>query len=348
MSKATKKNFDELLLNRAYDPTREPPPNQIVLRIENKNIGSLQNFITITGQQKNGKGKYIAGICAAAISRQEVFNISVRLPEEKQRVCIWDTEQSDYDFYKMMDNIKALAGVASFPAHFNAFNVREDEPADILQMMDRYLQTHPDTGLFVIDGLLDCLTSYNDEGESKRLINVLKKWTKLYNILAPVVLHRGKSNSTTLGHLGSMADRAAQSVLVVEKIKERNTMQLRAEYLRSADDFTPIEIFYNNQLHCWQTSDYVPPMEEPQTPIKRIPVKPHDIDRQTHIVNVVRLFNGDDLQSYDMLVQNIREIYAASQKWARDCVPHLMKEGLIFKTVHGYTSQRAAKLFIQS
>ncbi len=340
--------YDTLLLNRAYDPLKEPPPHQIVMKIEGKNIGSLQNFITITGGQKNGKGKYIAGIVAAALSREEVFTISMRLPAEKKKIVLWDTEQSDYDFFKSMDNIKTLAGISNFPAHFNAFNVREDEPADILQMMDRYLQLNPDCGLFVIDGLLDLLNNFNDEGESKRLVNILKKWTKIYGLLAPIVLHRGKTNSSTLGHLGSMADRAAQSILIVEKIKERGTFQLRADYLRSADDFTPIEIYYNTQEHCWRQSDYIPPPEN-DIKVRKLPQpKPQELDKQTHSLNVMRIFNTESLQSYDMLIQGIREIYAQGRQWAKDCVPHLMHEGLIFKTNNGYTRERAAKLFIQS
>ncbi len=337
--------FDTLLINRAYDPLKEPPPNQIVMRIEHKNIGSLQNFITITGMQKSGKGRYLTAIAAAAISRQEVYGISMRLPEHKQKICVWDTEQSDYDFYKYMDSIKELAGISTMPAHFSAFNVREDEPATILQMMQRYLELNPDCGTFIIDGLLDLVSSYNNEEECKRLINILKRWTKTYDLFLPCVIHKGKSAGTTLGHLGAMADRAAQSVLTIEKIKERGTHQLRAEYLRSADDFTPIEIYYNNQEHAWKQSDYMPEMDEK---VKKLNPKPPELDKDTHTLNVLRVFNSEELQSYDMLVQSIREVYAQGRQWSKECVQHLMKEQLIFRTNNGYTNNRKARLFIQT
>jgi hypothetical protein len=344
MTKEAINKIDDLLFNRAYDPNKEPPPNQIVFRIEQKNIGSLQNIVTITGLPKNGKGKFIAGIAAAALSRQEVFSMSIRLPEGKQGVALWDTEQSDYDFYKSMETIKKLAGIDTFPPHFHAFNVREDEPMNILKMIDRYLQLNENCGLLILDGMLDLLTSYNDEAESKRLVNILKRWSKLYNLLIPAVLHRGKSSSTTVGHLGSMADRASQSILIVEKVKERNTFQLRPDFLRSADDFTPIEIYYNNHSHQWEQTDYIPSEEDQK--VKRMILSPPEINREVHSANVMRIFNSEDLQSYDLLVQNIREIYAQGREWARKCIPFLMQEGLLFKTQHGYTREKKTRLFI--
>lgn len=343
-SNAHLEKLDLLLQNRAYDPNREPPPDQIVMRIEHKNIGSLQNLVTITGFQKNGKGKYIAGILAAALSRQTVFDISVKLPPGKNKIALWDTEQGDYDFFKSMDNIKNLAGLQSMPANFNAFNVREDEPLQALRMIDRYLALNPDTGILCLDGLTDLVLSYNDETESKRLVNILKKWSKLYNLLIIGVLHKGKSTSATIGHLGAMADRAAQSVLSVEKIKERGTFQLKPDYLRSADDFTPIEIFYNNSAHEWQQTAYIP--EETDEKVKRIKLRPAEYDASVHSTNIVRIFSVDTLIPYKELVQAIKEIYATGEQWAKECIPHLMKEQLIFKTEHGYTNNRKARLFV--
>jgi hypothetical protein len=338
-----KKNYDQLLVNCAYDPNREPPPDQIVIRIEGKNIGSLQNFITITGLPKNGKGKYLAAIMAGAITREQIFGISTRLPEHKQAVALFDTEQSDYDFYKYMENIRDLAGISALPSNFHAFNVREYDPADILPLIDNYLNKNKNCGLLCIDGILDLLSSYNDEGESKRLINILKRWTKVHELLAPIVLHRGKTTSSTLGHLGGMADRASQSILIVEKQKDKSTFQLRADFLRSADDFTPIEIYYNKDAAAWQETTYTPAED---SKVKKIKLRPGELDRTIHTTNVMRIFNASDILQYDALVQGIKEMYAAGTDWARQCVPVLMKENLIFKQEFGFTNNNKARLFI--
>jgi hypothetical protein len=339
-----KKDYKELLQKAAYDPNHKPEPEQIVIKIEGKNIGAMENFITLTGLPKNGKGRYMAAIAAGGISRKEIFGISTKLPEGKEKVAYFDTEQGSWDYYKAIDIIIGLAGLNRVPENFTPFNIREHEPWDIVQMIDTYLQLTPDCGLLMLDGLLDLLESFNDEGESKRLINTLKRWTKVYKCLAPCVLHRGKTTGTTLGQLGGIADRASQSILIVEKIKDRGTYQLRPDYLRSAEDFTPIEILYDTQSGQWMETNFIPVDDKKVRPIK---LKPGEMDMDTHRFNVLKIFNSEEIQSYDMIVQNIKEIYARGVDWSRECVQHLIHEGLIFKTQYGYTNNQKVKLFIK-
>lgn len=337
-------DYAELLKQRKYDPNKPPPPEQIVFLIENKNIGTLQNFVTITGMQKSGKTTYMSAMIAAALTNTEKLGLRLRLPENKRRVSYWDTEQGDYDFHNTMLKINSFCGIDKLPAHFDSFNLREDEPKEILLMLDKYLELHHDCGLLLIDGILDLIESFNDEAESKRLVNKLKQITKKHDLLALLTLHKGKTTSTTLGHLGSMADRAAQSVLMVEKNKEKGTFVLKADYLRSADDFTPIEIYFNKAQHIWETTFYNP---EQDTKVKKLQLKPHELDRSLHESNVLKIFMLKEIFDYKILVQNVSEYYARSRDWSRECVTHLIKEGLIFKTVDGYTNRQQAKLFLK-
>jgi len=59
----------------------------------------------------------------------------------------------------------------------------------------------------------------NDEGASKRLIRQLKRWARKYGILIITVLHLGKKDMSSIGHIGSASDRYAQSTLTIEKNK---------------------------------------------------------------------------------------------------------------------------------
>ncbi len=338
-------DYAELLQKRKYDPNKEPPAEQVLFIIESKNIGAVQNFVTITGMQKSGKTTFLSAMVAAALTNNEQLGMRLRLPELKRRVSYWDTEQGDYDFFKTMDKIRAFCGTDKVPQNLDAYNLREDEPQDIMWMIKKYLELHKDCGIIVIDGILDLIESFNDEAESKRLVNTLKKITKESGVLAILTLHKGKTTNNTLGHLGSMADRAAQSVLFVEKNKERNTFILKADYLRSADDFTPIEIYFNNGAHRWEQTDYNPDADKPAN--KKRQTKPNEIDREAHRNNVYKIFTFSDPQKYSELVQNINELYAVGTNWAKDCVRHLMHEGLIYKTSDGYTNKQQAKLYIQ-
>lgn len=340
-----KKDIDKLLTARKYDPNFEPEPEQILLKIEGQNVGSLQNFITITGMQKSGKSKYIAGIIAAALSKHEVFGIECRLPAGKKRVALFDTEQSDYDFFKEMQLIKKLIGVDIMPTNFDAFNMREDDPGDQINAITRYIEKTPECGLLFVDGALDLLNSYNDETESKRLVNLLKRITKQGKMLAVIVLHRSKNSGTTLGHFGSMADRAAQSNLIVEKNKDRKTLVLRADFMRSADDFTPIEIFYNRQAHTWERGDYIP--DEEEKPQKNRVLMPGDLEISEHRLNIARIFNSQQVQSYSEVIEGIKEIYAIGTNYAKKYLPYLLSEGILFRNQDGkYTNERQARLYM--
>lgn len=340
------KDYEGLLQKRKFDPNKEPPQEQIVFLIESKNIGTVQNFVTITGMQKSGKTTFLSAMIAAALTNTEMLGMSLRLPKNKRRVCYLDTEQGDFDFYRTMERVRAFCGTDKLPLHLDSYNFREDEPKDIIFLINKYLELHTDCGLLVIDGILDLIESYNDEAQSKRLINILKKITKAKGLLAILTLHKGKTTSNTLGHLGSMADRAAQSVLMVEKNREKNTFILKADYLRSADDFTPIEIYFNTGAHQWQQTFYNPDDDRPAGK-KGLP-KPFEIDKETHRLNLMKIFTFQEVQPYKMFTQNIAEYYAVGLNWAKDCVKHLMKEGLVFKTPDGYTNRQQARLYISS
>lgn len=343
-----KKKDEELLVKqlqqRKYDPNKPPPPEQIVFLIESKNIGTLQNFVTITGMQKSGKTTFMSAMIAAGLTNTEQLGMRLRLPEGKRKVSYFDTEQGDYDFYRTIDRVRTFCQSDKLPVNFDGYNLREDEPHEMVWMIEKYLQINTDCGLLVVDGILDLIESYNDEAESKRLINILKKITKVHNLLALLTLHKGKTTANTLGHLGSMADRAAQSVLLVEKVKERNTFLLKADYLRSADDFTPIEIYFDKNEHNWKQTIYNP---EQDTKVKRTQLKPIDYDKEAHAGMVIKIFAFEEEISYDQLVRSISELYAVGRSWARECVKHLISLQLIFRTPNGYTNRQQAKLYIQ-
>jgi KaiC/GvpD/RAD55 family RecA-like ATPase len=341
-----KKDYSQLLEARRYDANKEPPKEQVIFLIESKNIGAVQNFITVTGMQKSGKTTFLSAMIAAGLINAEVLGMRLHLAQNKRRVAYWDTEQGDYDFYRTMERTRFFCGVDEVPGNLDAFNLREDEPKDIIALIETYLKQTPDCGLMVIDGILDLIESYNDEGAAKRLVNWLKKISKARGLLMILTLHTGKTTANTLGHLGSMADRAAQSILRVEKNKERNTFILKSDYLRSAEDFTPIEIYFNKEAHTWHTTIYNPDDDKPLE--KRRQIKPFEIDTDEHKHSIIKIFSLATHLSYKELVQNICEVYATGQNWAKECVKYFVKEGLIIKTDLGYTNRSQAKLFIKN
>ena len=178
----------------------------------------------------------------------DVFSMKLHLPTDRKRLCYFDTESSDYDFFRQINKIKGFCELNNLPEWFNAYQVREDGSGIIRRMIETYLEANHDCSVIIIDGLLDLLVNYNDEKESSLLTKWLKKITKIYNVLLVTVLHQSKSNLSTTGHIGSASDRFAQSTLDIVKEKEKNAYVLSSRFMRSDSDFDPVTLINFNGI----------------------------------------------------------------------------------------------------
>jgi hypothetical protein len=247
-----KVNYSELLSRRKFDSTTQIVPDKIYFTIEDgindtAVIGTAGNFVSITGLPKARKSTIIGAMIASFLIQQPVYTFSLKIHKDKNKIAIFDTEQSEYDFKRNITAIERITGYTTSEVFtfLDAYLLREDDSNNILMLINEYLKNNSDTGIVIIDGLLDLIDNMNDEGASKRLIRTLKRWAKKHDILIITVLHLGKKDNSSIGHIGSASDRYAQSTLTVEKTKEGNTT-ITGKYLRSAKDFEQIEIMWSN------------------------------------------------------------------------------------------------------
>ena len=241
-----KPSIEQLLELRKYKPDHIPDKENVILRIAGKSVGSTQAYVIFGGLPKAGKSSFLNSCIASAFVPYDIFTMKINLPEQKQRLCLFDTESSDFDYYKRIQSILSFADLNHIPNNFDSFQVREDGTGTIIKMVERYLELNPDCSVLVLDGLLDLITNYNDETESSMLTKWLKKITKVYDLLIISVLHFNKSNDHTTGVIGSHSDRFAQSTLEVKKDKENNTFVMQSRFMRSDADFEPITLMNFN------------------------------------------------------------------------------------------------------
>jgi hypothetical protein len=241
-----KLSITELLAKRKYNPDYIPNKEDIIFTVGNKHTGSLSAFITLSGLPKAGKSTFVAAIVASAFVPYDIFTMKIHLPKDRKKICYFDTESSDYDFYRQIGKIKSFAELAMLPDWFNAYQVREDGSGMIRKMVEAYLNENAECSVIIIDGLLDLIIDQNDTREASLVTKWLKKITKVYNVLLITVLHQSKSNLSTTGHIGSASDRFAQSTLDIVKDKERNCYVLTSRFMRSDMDFDPITLMNFN------------------------------------------------------------------------------------------------------
>ena len=264
------------LENRKFKRNYSPPEESVIFSISDQAtrkthvIGSLCSFVTFVGLPKAGKSLYITSAIASAFTTWDIFGMKINFPPGRKRLAYIDTESSDFDFYKVLDRISSQIICNQLPDNFDAFLFREDPPHDIQQMIENYLINSPECSVLVIDGILDLIADFNSVEQSFYLVQWLKQITKRFNLLLLCVLHLGKKDQHSIGHIGSFLDRKSQSVLIVQKNKEQKTIDLLPGMLRSTDDFNPLQIQHNgnqwNQVNASpQTeTDHVYGMEKKQ------------------------------------------------------------------------------------
>ena len=229
---------EEILSRRQYDRSYSPPPEDVVLTIENQNIGSKGNFIVLSGLPKAGKTTFLASIIASAFTHYDIFTMKLKL---NGNLGYFDTESSTNDFYNNIRRIRQFAGWIELPNSFQAFNTRIDPFEMQRALIEKYIELYKPE-LLIVDGLLDLVRNYNDESESRALMDWLKALTQVHNLLVIGCIHLGKKDNHTLGHFGSMCDRYAQSVLEIVRDYDNNLFMLKAKMLRSAPTFSTIAL----------------------------------------------------------------------------------------------------------
>ena len=259
-------NYLEKLQGRKFNQEYIPPPDHKTLTIRGQLVGSLSNFVVYSGLPKTGKTTFISALLSSAIHPGEFFGMKLHLPDNRKRICYFDTESSEYDHYRTIERIKHFTTFNRLPDLFDSFILRQDGHTTIMRYIEEYLKAFPDCAVLVLDGLLDLILNYNSEEECRLLIQFIKRITAQFNILLITVLHLGKKDKETLGHLGSASDRYAQSTLIIEKDKDQQTYNLSPKFMRSDADFETVSI--KNFQGVWHEVAYEAPVSEQ---IKRKP-----------------------------------------------------------------------------
>lgn len=232
--------MDEKLQQRKAKANYQPPKEPPILTIKGNPIGNKQSFVCFQGLPKAGKSLFITSSIASAFMSNDIFGMKITLPENKNRIAYFDTEGSEYDFYQIINRLQWQINRNNLPENIDMFNTREDSPAETIELINQYLKENNECGCLIIDGVLDLVNDFNNVVECNLVIQWLKKITKNYNMLVMVVLHLGKKDKNSLGHLGSFLDRKSQSVLIIEK--ENNIMTMKPQFLRSCENFIPISV----------------------------------------------------------------------------------------------------------
>lgn len=236
------------LKSRQFNQDTKIKDSTIYFTIRDRVVGTSSNMITLVGLPKSRKSTVLAMCIASALLQQTINGLQMYLHpnKKKSRIAIFDTEQSEYDFDQKMNIIRRITGTENIFDQFDAYLLNDCTPGQIIRYITAYLDDCKECGICIIDGLLDLIDNMNDEVKSKQLIRYIKKLAKAHDCLIVSVLHLGKKDRLSLGHLGSASDRAAQSVIEIEKTKDDHIL-IKSKMMRSDRDFEDIELRWSDR-----------------------------------------------------------------------------------------------------
>lgn len=213
--------LDLALIQCKIDPEEEITAAPICLEFASKNgsaiVGTYGNFSAVIGKAKSRKTFLISLIASSFITLKLLMGkIKATANQPKNKILLFDTEQSKFHLQKVVKRILSLAGNCSAD-QFEAFCLRTFDPKTRLAMMKRKMESEPNTALAIIDGIRDVAFDINDAKEATEITTELMKLSEELGIHIMVVIHQNKNDNNARGHLGTEIINKAESVLQVAK-----------------------------------------------------------------------------------------------------------------------------------
>ena len=177
----------------------------------------------VGGKAGHGKTAFMSQIMASILCGQ--FGGLTCEIEDDPSVLYIDTEQSEDDTIAIKNRVCTLANL-DYRQPQERFKVARLR--DTTQATERYKQIlqliwdiRP-TVVF-IDGLLDIVNDYNEQGECSLIIRELMTVSTYMNMSMWCVLHENPMTDKLVGSLGSIAERKVTEVFIIRKHKGPHT-----------------------------------------------------------------------------------------------------------------------------
>jgi hypothetical protein len=213
----------EELRRRIIDPEQHKQAPTPALEMNGKTCFIPGELFCISGQAKSRKS-FLLAIFAAALAQQGGLGLfggvlTGRLPANKRKILIIDTEQAAYHTAKALKRARSLCNEAD-AQNIEYIHLNGVSPTELLKMVEAAAQLHPDLGGLIIDNGGDLLErGENDEQEAAAVANKLNHLAQQYGLVVGVVVHNARTTGSgdAAGHLGTRLARKAALHIVVSK-----------------------------------------------------------------------------------------------------------------------------------
>lgn len=212
-------------------PPKKPVP---IYKLAEQVICTAGNLTVISAQAKAGKSAALGCIIASAIASENCDPDDplampdtlgfVAAPHHGKAVILFDTEQSPYDAWTLINRAVQRVGADMLPLNFRGYHVAELDTSKrrilLAAELERASEECGGIHSVFIDGIADLCIDLNDQREAFGLVEELVQLAIRHACPIILVLHQnpsGRESGKTRGHLGSQLERKAEANLVIEK-----------------------------------------------------------------------------------------------------------------------------------
>ena len=314
-----------------------------VLKIGDSVIGTLGNFSASIGKAKSKKTFNVSAIVASALSESRVLHYKSEFPSDKRCILYIDTEQGRHHCQKVLNRILRLANLPADidPENLKLLALRKYSPEERLAIVEYALDTIPNIGLVIIDGIRDFVYDINSPSEATRIISKLMQWTDDKQIHIHTILHQNKNDEHARGHIGTELNNKAEAIMQIEIDKEDKSISIvEAVHIRDKE-FEPFAFRINEQALPELVESYAPKEKKVGRP-KKDPFDPYrDIPESVHRNAIELTFANGDISGYDQVREALQAGYAnagykLSYNKSVDVLKFLTNKRMVVKEKNSY------------
>jgi hypothetical protein len=269
------------------------------IRKEWNPIATLGNISIIKGKAKSKKSTLLSLIVSAGVLNQELQSkIRCNLPEHKRNILYLDTEQQKHHVGLALHRVDVLTNSTEVDNLLFMYCLRALSPKERLSKLKEYIESIPNLGIVVIDGIRDLMMSINDEVESTELVSVLMKWSLELDVHIITVLHENPTSDKARGHIGTEMMNKSETVIKVEVDKSDESISVVIPDMCRNKSFKPFAI---------EIDDFgIPKISDQEVSFnqkKKVMMKDLAYDQKCKLIEVV--FSDNKERSYGTLIEDI-------------------------------------------
>ena len=293
---------------------------------------TLGNFSVVIGKQKSRKTFFVSAQAAAFIKRDgDVLGMWGALPAEKQQVLFFDCEQSPYDAQQVLKRIWRMAGITNqeLEERLQVRALRPEPPNTRLDIIRHLIETTPNVGVVIIDGIRDTVFDINDQTEATRRATDLMQWTGNRGIHLITIIHQNKADDNARGAIGTELVNKAESVIEVARHKtDKRISEVIPKDMRNRE-FEPFMFSIEDNLPVLVEGSL--PVAEQEAP-KRRKLEPKDLSNAIHRLILISSFDNEIPGNYPAMWGRIKHSgahhgYTMGDNVAKDFLTFYLSKG---------------------